>query len=130
IETTVTKDSTLNGSGAILVEAKTRNTNNMATATAEGGSLGLLFAGTIFVGIATIDAGVKAHMNGTASGNATLTVSANGTNDAEAKTIAGSVSLGGALAGSVAYANITNNGDVVADAASTANVSVGGATQF
>ena len=130
IETTVTKDSELSGSGAIVVEAKTRNTNNTATATAEGGSAGLLFAGTVFVGVATIDGGVKAHMNGHVTAGASLDVKAIGVNDAEAHTLAGSVSLGGALAGSVSYANVSSNADVVADAASTADIAINGKSTF
>src|SRR6516165_9661932 len=38
IETTVGSGATLNGNGAILVEAKTRNDGNKATAQAQGGT--------------------------------------------------------------------------------------------
>ena len=126
IETTVGSGATLDGgSGAVVVEAKTRNAGNQANATAQGGTAGLLFAGTLFVGVATIDASVEAHMNGQVTGGSSLDVNANGVNDAEAHTIAGAVSLGGALAGSVSYANIASDAHVVADAASTAEIVIG-----
>ena len=127
IETTVGSGATLSG-GPIVVEAKTRNNGNKASATAQGGTGGLLFAGTLFVGIATIEGSVQVHMNGSVTGGTSLDVTADAVNHADAFTFAGSVSLGGALAGSVAYADITNQADVVADASSAADVAVGGTT--
>ena len=127
ITTTVGSGATLDGgSGAVVVEAKTRNAGNKANATAQGATAGLLFAGTLFVGVATIDASVEAHMNGKVAGGTSLDVNANGVNDAEAHTIAGAVSLGGALAGSVSYADISSDAHVVADADLNAQISIGG----
>ena len=128
IETTVGSAASLGGSGNVVVEAKTRNGGNKAIATAKGGTGGVLFAGTLFIGVATIASSVQAHLNGTVTGASSLAVTADGHYTAAADVVAGSVSLGGALAGSVAYANITSGADVVADAASTADVGIAGAT--
>ena len=53
IETTVGSAASLGGSGNVVVEAKTRNGGNKAIATAKGGTGGVLFAGTLFIGVAT-----------------------------------------------------------------------------
>ena len=102
IETTVGSGATLSG-GAIVVEAKTRNSGNVATATGEGGTIGFLFAGTAFVAVATNNGSVRTHMNGKVTGGSSLTVNADGTIDAEAHTFAGSIGIG-ALAVAVSIA--------------------------
>ncbi|HET7128249.1 MAG TPA: hypothetical protein VFJ93_04150, partial [Gaiellaceae bacterium] len=122
IQTTVGSGSTLSGSGTITVEAKTRNDGNVAKGTALGGTAGLLAAGTFFVSIAEINGNVEANMNGHVTGGSLVDVNANATNDAEAHTFAGSISLGGALAGSVAYAGITSSAHVTASGAQGASI--------
>ena len=128
IVTTVGSTSTLAGSGAVTVEAKTRGTGNLATATAEGGSGGVLFAGVLFIGVATVEGSVQAHLNGKVTSGVSLDVNANALNDAEAHVLAGSVSLGGALAGSLGFATVSGAAHVTADAASTAQITIGGAS--
>ncbi len=123
IQTTVGSTATLNGSGTIIVEAKTRNDGNVAQGTALGGTAGALAAGTFFVSIAEVNGNVEANMNGHITGGSSVDVNANATNDAEAHTLAGSISLGGALAGSVSYAGITSKAHVTASGASGASIS-------
>src|SRR5262249_12510579 len=126
IQSTVGSTATLNGSGALTVEAKTRNDGNKATANAKGGTGGLLAAGTFFVGVATIHANLEAYMHGDVTGASSRDVNANGTKDAEARTIAGSLSLGGALAGSVALAEVSGSSHVTASG--TVDASIVGVT--
>ena len=64
IKASVGSTASLGGSGAIKVEAKTRNDGNKADAKAEGGALGVLFSGVVFIAVATIKSTVEAHMDG------------------------------------------------------------------
>src|SRR5262249_38739847 len=101
-----------------------------ATATAQGGTGGILFAGTIFVGVATIGSSVEAHMNGTVTSGSSLDVNATATNHAHADTLAVSISLLGAPAGAASIPRITPHSHVVADSGSTASISIGGGSTF
>src|SRR5205085_7020751 len=87
-------------------------------------------AGVVFIAVANLGGSTKAHMNGKVTGGSSLDVNADALNEATAETKAGGLSLGGALAGSFSFSNITSSADVVADASKDARLTLGGASTF
>ena len=123
ISATVGSAATLSGSGDILVEAKTRNLGNKATASASGGSLGGVAAGSVMVALAKDKSSVTAELDGSVTHANSLSVTANGTNTATASSITAGLSglVTGGLAASLA--EITNDAVTTAKVGSTSSIS-------
>ncbi len=123
ISATVGSAATLSGSGDILVEARTRNLGNKATASATGGSLGGVAAGSVMVAVAKDKSKVTAELDGSVTHANSLSVTANGTNTATASSIAAGLSglVTGGLAASLA--EITSDAVTTAKVGSTSSIS-------
>ena len=123
ITSTVGSTATLSGSGAILIEAKTRSGGNIATASATGGSLGGVAAGSVMVAEAQILSSVTAELDGDVTGASSLSISSTGTNTATASSITAGLSglVSGGLAASLA--EITGASVTTAKVGSGASIS-------
>jgi hypothetical protein len=112
---------TVTATGAVSVTAAS---NDTATGTAKGGAGGAIDA-TAFFSEANVAGDAKASVDGKILGSKGLTVQANGTNSADAETLAVSVSLAGG-SGANSTATITADAATQALVGSTAQVAAGG----
>ncbi len=100
-------------SGAVVVQAQLYGTKNTADAHAEGLSGGLIFSGSMMGSRGTVDAAVRARLDGTVTQSSAVTLDAEGRNRATANTDVASIgAFSGAGAG--ADAEIGANADVEA----------------
>ena len=103
VEAKVGSTASLASTGAVTVDAHTTGTGNTATADAEGGTGGGIAALSVMVTNAEIDGAVRARLDGDVTGSASVLVTANGTNQADATTfMVGIAAFAGSGSGSSA----------------------------
>ncbi|HEX7826194.1 MAG TPA: hypothetical protein VF477_14920, partial [Mycobacterium sp.] len=122
VEARVGATASLTTSGALRVEADGDNDASAESDMGSGGVVGVA-GGSLF---AIVGGGVKAELNGDVFGAGSVTVDADGSNDAIAHAKAVSVGLV-AGSGASAYSEVTDKADVEALVGSTASLTVPGA---
>ncbi|HMC02852.1 MAG TPA: hypothetical protein VKI23_01895, partial [Cellulomonadaceae bacterium] len=131
IQTTIGSPASLSGSGAITVEAKTRNAGNLATANTTGGGFGGLVSVGLMAALAYDAAPVRVQLGGhltttssaTTPGAAAIGVYAKSTNFTDAEITFLSGSLGFAGNGSVTDSEIQPSAKTEILAGSTSSLS-------
>jgi len=145
IEVLVNSDASLSSSGAVCVEAQTAGAGSTAgspcptasdpvtdtaTSSVTSVSFGVALNVTVMVSQAIVNGDVKATLDGTVSSSSSITVSANGANNAGATTTTANLSLGAAISGAGASADIGKGAVTQASAGSSSSLSSSGAIQF
>ncbi|MDX2379978.1 MAG: hypothetical protein QNM02_09510, partial [Acidimicrobiia bacterium] len=126
IEAIVGSASTLQSSGAVLVDAHHVDDGNKAYARARLISGGAFGSFGIMVSLAEINGGVAARLNGDVTGSSSVDVTASGVNFAEAFSLVISVGITASLAGAGSLAEIGSGADVEATVGLTSTVASSG----
>src|SRR6185503_11465604 len=134
IETIIGSTAVLSASGRVVIEAKTRNSDNRAIADAKGGSFGGVLSGSIMVATAKVNGAVRVQLDGdvtttsgaTTPGTPAIGVTADGTNYAQAQILVINVGFGFSGSASIADAEIQSGADVEITGASSSDLSANG----